>query len=126
MRVSHVVVVVPIAVPCFPLAGLSLTEKRLLRWFHQLLKQRANYVAAALAAVTNVHDILILREHTKPLQNIPFPLYVRMYPVPCSQTGTEEVTVPLVLSRLFHQILPSLEPVLAQRGGASATATGFR
>ncbi len=45
---------------------------------------------------------------------------------PRPQIGTEEVTVPLVLSRVFHQILPSLAPVLAQRGGASATATGFR
>ncbi|CAM9221484.1 unnamed protein product, partial [Scytosiphon promiscuus] len=44
----------------------------------------------------------------------------------CLQVRSEEVTVPLVLSRVFHQILPCLAPVLAQRGGASATATGFR
>lgn len=42
------------------------------------------------------------------------------------QISSEEVTVPLVLSRVFHQVLPSLAPVLAQRGGPSATATGFR
>lgn len=55
-----------------------------------------------------------------------------MHPAPSAlvgleeQVGSEEVTVPLVLSRVFSQILPTLEPVLSQRGGPCASATGFR
>ena len=43
------------------------------------------------------------------------------------QIGSEEVTVPLVLSRVFHQILPALEPVLlSQSGETCGSATLFR
>lgn len=42
------------------------------------------------------------------------------------QIGMEEATVPLVLGRLFYQILPTLGPVLEQQGGPSSSATGFR
>lgn len=42
------------------------------------------------------------------------------------QVDTEEVTVPLVLSRVFHQIIPTLEIALADGGSASASPTTFR
>lgn len=48
--------------------------------------------------------------------------------VPCThpQVGSEEVTVPFVLSRIFCEILPCLEDVLTQRCGPAASAAGFR
>lgn len=56
------------------------------------------------------------------------PLFVpaRFWYTAVPQIDTEEVTVPLVLSRLFHQIIPSLPPVLVERGGAPVSATVFR
>ncbi|CAM9811589.1 unnamed protein product, partial [Sphacelaria rigidula] len=43
-----------------------------------------------------------------------------------ASVGSEEVTVPFVLSRIFCEILPCLEDVLTQRCGPAASAAGFR